>query len=68
MNPGNEVSVPAGPVGASASKDDEGVVPFVAWVDLFGRDADARDVTKPLGFDERGQPVYAPLGLRRRIF
>jgi hypothetical protein len=29
----------------------------------FGGDDDEREVTKPVGYDEHGQPLYAPRGI-----
>ena len=31
------------------------------------RDRDERDVTKPVGFDAAGKPLYAPRGITFRI-
>jgi hypothetical protein len=30
----------------------------------FGGDDDERDVTKPIAYDEHGNPLYAPRGIR----
>jgi len=39
--------------------------PF-AFVDTNGDDDDERDVSKPVGYDEHGNAVYAPRGIRFR--
>jgi hypothetical protein len=31
---------------------------------VFFDDDDERDVTKPIGYDEHGNPLYAPRGIR----
>ena len=39
--------------------------PLIAW--SFGDDSDARDVSKPVAFDEHGNGLYAPRGRRIRL-
>lgn len=40
--------------------------PFVVFV---GGDSDERDdVSKPIGYDEHGNPLYAPRGITLRIY
>ena len=38
--------------------------PMVAFA---GGDTDDRDVTKPVCYDEKGRPLYAPRGIRVRL-
>jgi hypothetical protein len=38
--------------------------PFVAWV---GDDSDERDVSKPIGYDANGNPLYAPRGIQVQL-
>jgi hypothetical protein len=43
-------------------EDEPAAEPSFAFV---GWDDDGRDATKPVGYDEHGQPLYAPRGGRR---
>jgi hypothetical protein len=51
--------IPNGPVGG-AKTDTKQDGPMFAWT---GRgDGESRDVSKPVAFDEHGNPLYAPRG------
>jgi hypothetical protein len=53
------VSVPAGPVGRAVKKL---AGPLLAWASGGDAQSDLRDPSKPVCYDERGNPLYAPLG------
>jgi hypothetical protein len=55
--------IPAGPVGRP-KPDKDG--PMIAWAG--GDDEASRDVSKPVGFDEHGRPLYAPRGITFRLW
>ncbi len=61
MTEKKRVTVPAGPVGPKQpAADEDGIL----W--SFGGESDERDVSKPVGYDEHGRPLYAPRGFRIR--
>ena len=60
-----EPEIPDGPFGRAkpAAKQDG---PMFAWTGPG--DGELRDVSKPIAFDERGNPLYAPRGIRFRLW
>jgi hypothetical protein len=53
--------IPDGPVGRP--KPDKEQTVLFAWTG--GSEGELRDVTKPIAYDEKGRPLYAPRG---RVF
>jgi hypothetical protein len=51
--------IPDGPVGRTKETEQDG--PMFAWTGSGAHEP--RDVTKPIAFDEKGRPLYAPRGI-----
>jgi hypothetical protein len=43
------------------------VLPRVPLIKYAGRGDEGRDVSKPIAYDEHGNPLYAPRGIVYRI-
>jgi hypothetical protein len=63
----HEVEVPAGPLRRLRDR-----VPVFSWGESATTDRpyvpELRDTSKPVGFDEHGNPLYAPRGIRLRLW
>jgi len=49
------------------AKKDESEFPFAAFIGWNDELVDGRDVSKPIGLDAEGRPVWAPRGIRFRV-
>jgi hypothetical protein len=57
--------IPDGPVGRPEPDKEQGG-PLIAWAGSGDGEA-ARDVTKPIAYDEQGRPLFAPRGITFRL-
>lgn len=66
MSNHDDVEVPAGPLGSLRE-----LGPVFAWGEgppEGPRVPETRDTSKPIAFDEHGNPLYAPRGVRLRLW